>query len=93
MLWFKRICIAAVLITACALIFVFCLRNNVLVDVDLLFYTLPQIKLDLLLIATFIAGGLLGVLSALALMLTMRRKYRVALSKAQRQQQLRAAGE
>ncbi|NRB39649.1 MAG: LapA family protein [Pseudomonadales bacterium] len=86
--WIKRLPIAVCILIACSYIFIFSLRNNQLVDVDLLFIVLPQMKIELVIIATFIVGSLTGVLSSLLLMAKMRRKYRVRLYKAERQQKM-----
>lgn len=88
MLWFKRSLIALIFLVLSFYVFVVCLRNHALVDLDLFFIAFTQIKLELLLVASFIVGGFAGVLASLLMMWRMRSKHSVEVYKLERQNQL-----
>jgi uncharacterized integral membrane protein len=82
-IWIKRLITLALVLGFSAFVVLFTLRNNALVDIDLLFVYFDQVKIELALVASFIIGGLLGMLSILPLWYSIRKKYRVQLAKAQ----------
>ena len=86
--WIKRLPIILIILITCFYIFVFSLRNTQLVDVDLLFIVLAQQKVEVIIIASFILGGIAGILASLILIFRMRSKYRVRLYKAERQNKM-----
>ena len=75
---FKRTLLLVLLLSVCGFVLVFCLANSVEVDVNLLFFHFSGVQFDLVVIASFIAGGLSGVLSSLMYVRKIRKKYRVA---------------
>lgn len=87
--WIKKLLIIAFALITGAYIFVFSLSNNQLVDINLLFITLPQLRIELVVIVCLVTGGLLGLLASLGLWLSLRKKYRIMLYKANRQQEMR----
>ena len=72
----KRILIALLLIAICAYVFFFSIKNSTIVDLDLLFIQLTNIKIELAMVASFILGGFFGLLSSIPLILEIRKKYR-----------------
>lgn len=72
----KKILSVFLVIACCIYVALFCLKNSTLVDIDLLFVKLPAVKIELALVASFIAGGLAGLISAIPFLLGMRKKYR-----------------
>ena len=89
MSWIKKLTIIAAVLISCGYIFVFSLSNKQFVDLNLLFITLPHLRIEFVIITTFVLGALLGLLASLGWWLKMRRKYRVLLYKANRQQAIR----
>lgn len=77
--WLKRFLILAVILFCCLFVLLFCLRNTVLVDIDLFFFKLGQVPVELAIVGSFILGGLSGVLASLSLLYHQRKKYRQAL--------------
>ncbi len=67
MLWIKRILVAALVLLCSAYVLLFSLRNQAIVDIDLVFIQLQAIQLEFALVSSFIVGGLLGLCSALPL--------------------------
>ena len=88
MAWLKRIPILIIILAASAYVFIFCLRNKQEVQLDFLFIVFQQVNLEIALLMSFICGGLLGLLSAVLIMLKMRHSFRIKLEKMQRQHQL-----
>lgn len=85
MLWFKRIIVSVLLLVAAAYTILFTLENTARIDINLFFIQFADVQLDLVVLLSFIVGGLAGLLSAAGLLLAQRKKYRVALFKAQQQ--------
>lgn len=71
----KRILLIAFFLACCAYVVLFCFKNSVVVDIDLLFVQLSAVKLEMALVASFVAGGLAGLLSSIPFLLGMRKKY------------------
>jgi len=80
MLRLKKMMVVAVFSIVCFYIVLFCLRNDAAISVDFFFVQVSAVPLDLVVLASFICGGLLGLISALGMLMSMRKKYRKALS-------------
>ncbi len=76
MLWVKRILIVALILLCSAYVLLFSLRNQAVVDIDLVFMQLSAIQLEFALVSSFVVGGLLGLFSALPLYLLKVSKLR-----------------
>ncbi len=74
--WFYRILITAVIFVCCSYVVLFCIKNNTVVDIDLIFMKLTGINLELAIVASFIAGGLLGLLSSFPFWLGFSKRHR-----------------
>lgn len=72
----KRTLIAIFIAVCCGYVVLFCLKNSTIVDIDLFFIQLTEIKLELALVVSFISGGLVGLLSSIPLLFSVRKKYR-----------------
>ena len=81
MIWIKRLLIFVLLLCCCFYILAFSLKNNTLVDIDLVFLQYQQRQLEFVLVAAFVAGGLAGLLASLPLLFRQAKKHRAALAK------------
>ena len=79
---FKRFLILFIILAICSFVLIFCLRNTVQVDVDLFFVRFDKMPFDLVVISSFVFGGLLGLFSSLGFVYKMRKKYRLSVQKA-----------
>lgn len=82
MAWLKRFLILALFLFVSFFVVIFCLRNTILVDIDLFFTRFKAVPVESIAIGSFILGGLSGVLFSLSLLYSMRKKYRQALKQA-----------
>lgn len=79
MIWIRFGLIGLLLICAVAFVITFTTLNSEIVDVHLVFIELHQVKMEVVLIWSFILGGLLGVASGFGLLMNEKRKLRKAL--------------
>lgn len=78
-IYLKKILTALLFIVCCIYVLLFSIKNSAVVDIDLLFVQLKAVKIELALVFSFISGGLAGLISAMPLLLRMRKKFRQAL--------------
>lgn len=81
MIWIKRVLVLAVVLSFSAYVVLFTLSNNDLVNVDLIFFSFSDVKIEFALVLSFVLGGLLGLLAIAPLWYSLRKKYRVAMAK------------
>ena len=74
--WIKRLLIAVLIMVSCGYVVLFCVKNSTVVDIDLFFIKLHGVKLELAMVASFILGGLVGVLSSVPMLLAVSKRYR-----------------
>ena len=88
MIWLKRIFYFLVLLVCLgfgAYILLIALRNHELVNFDLFFFQLEQVRIEVLVIGSFLLGGLLGIVSWLIPSAFIWLKHRRSLSKAKKE--------
>lgn len=88
MLWFKRIIILSVVLLLLAVAvyaILFTLKNTAQTNVDLVFIQFTDQPVDLIVICSFVLGGLLGLVSSVGLFLAQTKKHRKALNKVRKQ--------
>lgn len=76
MVWFKRALLVILLLAFAGASLLFTLRNQALVNIDLLFIYLPSVKIELALVLSFILGALFSLLLCSVWVLKMRRKMK-----------------
>ena len=76
MLFLKRLMLVIFFVLAGVAVFLLCLRNEALVDVDFLFGKLSQVPIEQVIFASFLLGVLSGILASLGIMFRMYRKHR-----------------
>lgn len=76
MIWFKRALLLVLLLAFAGMSLLFTLRNQALVDIDLLFVHFSSVKIELALVLSFILGALFSLLLCSVWVLTMRRKLK-----------------
>ena len=76
MVWVKRALLVILLLAFAGASLLFTLRNQALVDIDLLFIHFSSVKVELALVLSFILGALFSLLLCSVWVLKMRRKIK-----------------
>ena len=85
MLFFKRLMLVIFFVIAGAAVFILCLRNDALVDINFFFGTFMQVPIEQVIFVSFLVGVVCGILASLGIMFRMYRKHRRALSQLKQQ--------
>jgi uncharacterized integral membrane protein len=75
MVWIKRLFITALILIFSTFVVLFTLRNNALVDIDLVFIYLAAVKIELALVLSFILGGLMGLFAIIPLYFRIKKRF------------------
>lgn len=76
MVWIKRALLVMILLAFAGASLLFTLRNQALVEIDLLFLHFPAVKIELALVLSFILGALFSLLLCSFWVLRMRRQFK-----------------
>lgn len=72
----KKSLLVLLVLAVCVYVLVFTLSNTTLTDIDFVFITLNQVPVELTVLASFVLGGLCGLLAAAGILAGFYRKYR-----------------
>ncbi|HEY9034386.1 MAG TPA: lipopolysaccharide assembly protein LapA domain-containing protein [Pseudomonadales bacterium] len=76
MIMLKKLLLLLLLLATCGYTLAFVLVNQSQADIDFVLFSVTAVPVELLVLASFVAGGLLGLLSAGLLLLKARQRYR-----------------
>ena len=74
--WIKGVSVGLICLLVLFIGVMFTINNTVLVSINLVFFTLPEASLSTWLVATFIMGGIFGMLVSVVTVLTLRARLR-----------------